>query len=255
MDAADSLLGGFASGDIVPAAEVVPALKREQDSTDDFEHLDRESKRDEAGESPTHQHGAARTATQSFLDMERDDLFVDTPRAPSVTDKQADHFADKFTDSESEADTAGESPLHRPSPPQQKSDAPLEPSIIIPQPVHDPTPVLASTPASTATPPPTPAPVPSPSPVPSAPEAKVETRSEIKLETSTAPKDMLHPAPATESKPLQKPTPPPKSALTEPEPKPEVKSEPVKAPTAHVIEAEVIFCQMGLGKHNLSVIS
>ncbi|CAK1601440.1 unnamed protein product [Parnassius mnemosyne] len=244
MDAADSLLGGLASGDIAPAAEVAPALKREQDSTDDFEHLDRESKRDEAGESPIHQHGAARTATQSFLDMERDELFVDTPRAPSVTEKQADHFADKFTDSESEADTAGESPLHRPGPPQQKSNAPPETSIVVPQPAYEPTP----TPAPTATPLPTPAPapVPTPSPVPSAPEAKVETRPESKVETSTATKDMSHPAPVTESKPLQEPTPPAKSALTDPEPKPEAKPEPVKAPTAHVIEAEVIFCQMGL---------
>ncbi|CAH2075839.1 unnamed protein product, partial [Iphiclides podalirius] len=228
------LLGGLASGDTVPAAEAVPALKREQDSTDDFEHLDRESKRDEFGESPSH-HGAARVASQNFLDMERDE-FVDTPRAPSVTDKLADHIADKFTDSESDADTAGESPLHRPEPPQQKSSVPiLEPSAAV-APARDPTLILAATPA----PPPTPAPVPIPSPAPSVPEPVVEKRAEGKATSKT---EAPHEPPAAEPKPHQEPAPQPKPAPPEP-----VKAEPVRAPTAHVIEAEVIFCQMGLGE-------
>lgn len=228
------LLGGLASGDTTVSAELTPSLKRDQDSTDDFEHLDRESKRDEFGESPSH-HGTARAATQNFLDMERDE-FVDTPRAPSVTDKLADHIADKFTDSESEADTAGESPLHRPEPPQQKSSAPTpEPSMTAPPVVHDPTPILAATPA----PPPTPAPVvPIPTPVPSVPDSIVETRSETKAASKM---EAPHEAPV--AAPKQEPAPRPKPVASDP-----AKAEPVRAPTAHVIEAEVIFCQMGLGK-------
>lgn len=226
MDSADALLGGLASGDSAPTAADAPAaetaMKRDQDSTDDFEHLDREGKR-EAGESPHRQPAAA--ATRSFLDMERE-LLAEAPRAPSAS---ADHIADKFTDSESDADTAGESPMHRPeigrgpySPelPQELGSGPFTP-----EPPFDPTPALA------------PASAPAPVPVPSAPVAPEKPLPE-------------EPKSAPEPKPeLPKPEPPkPQPVKSEPvlPPKPAA-PEPMR-PTAHVIEAEVIFCQMGLGK-------
>ncbi|CAH2107901.1 unnamed protein product [Euphydryas editha] len=239
MDSSDKLIAGLASGDgaapDVLASEAT--MKRDQDSMDDFEHLDREGKRDEHEESPLHgAHVASRHATQSFLDMERDE-FVDTPRAPSVTEK-AEHLADKFTDSESDADTAGESPLHRPEPPKLSAPAPEPP---IPA-SHDPTPVLAPTPV--------PAPTPAPPPV-VAPASSVETKAEPKKEEVVAPKP-VEPKPA---EPKPEPPPPQQKPAPEqpkqepPSPKPAPKPEPTRAPTAHVIEAEVIFCQMGLGEH------
>lgn len=238
MDSSDQLIAGLASGDgaapDVLASEAT--MKRDQDSLDDFEHLDRDGKRDEREESPLHAHGAARYATQSFLDMERDE-FVDTPRAPSVTDK-ADHLADKFTDSESDADTAGESPLHRPEPPKPSALAPEPPAPV----AHDPTPVLASTPA--------------PPVVASAPVVEIKpepTKDEI---VAPKPVDPKPAEPKPEPPPAQpKPAPeqpkqePPKPKQEPPKPKPAPKTEPPRAPTAHVIEAEVIFCQMGLGEH------
>ncbi|XP_026752186.2 reticulon-1 isoform X2 [Galleria mellonella] len=232
MDSADALLGGLASGDKGPLSESTSvaehALKRDQDSTDDFEHLDRESKQ-EAGESPLHHH---RAATQNFLDMEREDLFVDTPRAPSAAEKLSEHLADKFTDSESDADTTGESPFHRPAP-QPASAVPKAPT---PEPapavVKDPTPVLAPTPA--------------PAPVP------IVKPSEPPLEIPPEPKPVPVPEPKQEV-PKPEPTPPPKQEpvpqpkpAAQPKSPPEPKPEPTRAPTAHVIEAEVIFCQMGL---------
>lgn len=229
MDSADALLGGLASGDTAPAPEAPPqpdaALKREQDSTDDFEHLDRDSKQ-EAGESPLHQH---RTATQSFLDMERDE-FVDTPRAPSAADKLADQLADKFTDSESDADTAGESPLHRPEPraePKPSAPAP-EPSAPL---MLDPTPVLAPTSAV--------APVAFTPAKPEIPEVHPEPKP--RTPTPEPKKEPMKPEPV--APPKVEPAPQPKPA-----PAPVPKAEPIRVPTAHIIEAEVIFCQMGLGK-------
>ncbi|XP_069356180.1 reticulon-3 isoform X2 [Maniola hyperantus] len=213
MDKADKLIAGLASGDgASPEERPEAALKREHDSTDDFEHL----KRDDTEPAP--QPAAARHATQSFLDMERDE-FVDSPRAPS-----ADQLADKFTDSESDADTAGESPLHRAEPSRSPAAAPAPPAPV----ALDPTPVLAPTPAA-----------PAPASAPAAP------------------------APAPEPQPKEEPVAPPKPAVPKPEPpkpesvqaQPEPPSrkppaepapEPPRAPVAHVIEAEVIFCQMGL---------
>ncbi|XP_053613145.1 reticulon-1 isoform X2 [Plodia interpunctella] len=211
MDSADALLGGLAGGDaVVPigASHSEQSLKRDQDSTDDFEHLDRESKH-ETNESPLHQ---PRIASQNFLAMERDDPFVDMPRAPSVAEKLADQLADKFTDSESDADTAGESPLHRPNPvPQAKPTVPTpEPTPV----ALDPTPVLAPTPA--------PAPVLKPASEPIPPE----------------PKPTLVPEPVQPPLVAPAPAPAPQPAAATPEP--------ARAPVAHVIEAEVIFCQMGL---------
>ncbi|KAM3959557.1 reticulon [Aphomia sociella] len=225
MDSADALLGGLASGDKAPLPEgapiAVPALKRDQDSTDDFEHLDRESKQ-EPGESPHHQH---RAATQNFLDMEREELFVDTPRAPSAADKLSDQLADKFTDSESDADTAGESPLHRPIPQPAMPTAPTPEPVAVAKP--DPTPVLAPTPA------------PAPAPTPKLSEPLLDIHPEPKptpvIETK---QDVRKPEPTPP--PKQEPAPQPKPASPEP------KVEPTRVPTAHVIEAEVIFCQMGL---------
>ncbi|XP_013178823.1 PREDICTED: reticulon-3-like isoform X2 [Papilio xuthus] len=225
------LLGDFASGDAVPASEAPPSqtLKRDQDSTDDFEHLEREGKKDEFGESPSHQHGTARAATQNFLEMERDE-FVDTPRAPSVTDKLADHIADKFTDSESEADTAGESPLHRPKPPVHVDTAPAaEVTKQEPRAQPDPAPLQAAEPATTAAPPPTPAPF-----VHSLPPELSETGIEARVEPATPAAEAPHKAPSQPAAPATA------------APATESKPESVRAPTAHVIEAEVIFCQMGL---------
>ncbi|XP_063625820.1 reticulon-1 isoform X2 [Cydia splendana] len=208
MDGTDDLLGGF--GDQTPAAAPLPPMKREQDSTDDFEHLGREGRDD--SESP--RHGPARLATQNFLDMERD-VFADPPRAPSATDKLADQLADKFTDSESDADTAGESPLHRPAP--------------VSAPAPDPTPVLAPAPVPAAVLPPAPAPAPTPAPPAELP------RPEPPKPVESAPK----PAPA--------PAPAPVVAAPKPAPEPPKPApEPSRTPVAHVIEAEVIFCQMGL---------
>ncbi|XP_041982649.1 reticulon-3 isoform X2 [Aricia agestis] len=232
MDKADSLLLGLTAGDKtipdVPSAE--SAMKRDQDSTDDFEHLEGESKREEFGESPLHSaHPTSRHATQNFLDMERD-IFVDTPRAPSVTEK-ADHIADKFTDSESDADTAGESPMHRPEPPKavapeqtKPMDRASEPAAI----AHDSTPILEPTPA----------------PIPIAPkmsEPVIESKPEIKPEPVVQPPAASPPTRVPEAAPAPKeeaPSPKPATTVTKPEP--------ARAPTAHVIEAEVIFCQMGL---------
>ncbi|XP_060803642.1 reticulon-3 isoform X2 [Amyelois transitella] len=229
MESADSLLGGLAGGDTVPvpagASHPEQTLKRDQDSTDDFEHLDRESKQD-ANESPLHQ---PRIASQNFIDMERDDPFVDMPRAPSAADKLADQLADKFTDSESDADTAGESPLHRPEPPLPKPKEPTpEPTIV----AFDPTPVLAPTSA----PPPTPAPVSTPAPAPIVkplPEPPVQIHPE--------------PKPAVQVQETPKPAPAPAPVKMDPASQPaSVPNEPARVPVAHVIEAEVIFCQMGL---------
>ncbi|CAH0581066.1 unnamed protein product [Chrysodeixis includens] len=212
MDGADALLGGLASGDTAPGSDappVEPTMKRDQDSTDDFEHLERDGRR-EAGESPHRQSAAV---TRSFLDMERE-LLVDAPRAPSAS---ADHIADKFTDSESDADTAGESPMHRP----ELARA----AAYTPEPPLDPTPVLA---------PAAPVLAPSPAPVPSAPEKplpeepKPAAVPELKAETPKP--EIAKPEPAK-----SEPTLPQKPAAPEP-----------LRPTAHVIEAEVIFCQMGL---------
>ncbi|CAH0702633.1 unnamed protein product [Spodoptera exigua] len=215
MDSADALLGGLASGDSVPAGEIPPlepTMKRDQDSMDDFEHLDRDGKKD-AGESPHRQPAAA---TRSFLDMERE-LLSEPPRAPSAS---ADHIADKFTDSESDADTAGESPIHRVEP---RTEA-VRAAGYTPEPPSDPTPVL----------PPAAAPAPISPPAPSAPMAPEKPLPE-------------------EPKPAKSPEPTPEPPIVEPVPK---QSEPVPPPKpvapepkrqiAHVIEAEVIFCQMGL---------
>lgn len=232
MDNVEDLLGGLESGDKGPAAPP-PPMKREQDSTDDFEHLEREGRRDEAGESPLHSAPAARLASQNFLDMERDE-FVDQPRAPSAADKLADQLADKFTDSESDAD-AGESPLHRPAPPPPASQP-------------DPTPVLAPAPAPVPTPAPAPAPVPVATPAPEpAPVARPEPVAPPKVEPAAS-----APAPASVPAPAPKPEP----VVAPPEPAVPLKpaKEPSRTPIAHVIEAEVIFCQMGLGKTLLSCI-
>ncbi|XP_050347091.1 reticulon-1 isoform X2 [Nymphalis io] len=239
MDSSDKVIGGLASGDsATPDVLTSEAnMKRDQDSMDDFEHLDREGKRDDHEGSPIHgAHGAARHVTQSFLDMERDE-FVDTPRAPSVTEK-AEHLADKFTDSESDADTAGESPLHRPEPPKQSAQTPEPP---VPA-THDPTPTLAPTHA--------------PSPV-LPPMPTVETKSELVKEV-VSPKpvepELADPKPQPPppqpkpepEQPKQEPPSPKPTPESKPEPKQEPKPEPQRNPTAHVIEAEVIFCQMGL---------
>ncbi|KAJ8731052.1 hypothetical protein PYW08_002465 [Mythimna loreyi] len=213
MDSADALLGGLASGDPAAVADAPlaePAMKRDQDSTDDFEHLDREGKR-EATESPQ-RHSAA--ATRSFLDMERE-LLTEAPRAPSAS---ADHIADKFTDSESDADTAGESPMHRAEPRAEAGRAGYTP-----EPPHDPTPVLA----------PAPAPVLAPS-APVAPEKPLPEEPKL----PATPEPVLEPPKPEPPKPepvKTEPVLPPKSAAPEP-----------KRQVAHVIEAEVIFCQMGL---------
>lgn len=224
MDSGDDApLRGLASGDTYPTTALEPAplpvLKRDHDSTDDFEHLDSESKPE--GESPHH----PRTVTQSFLDMERD-VFVEPGRASSLADK-LDHIADKFTDSESDADTAGESPLHRPAPPVPAplvdllAEQPPAPASAVPL-----TPVPAK-PVTLVAEQPAPAPAPA-SDVPAAPVAKV---------SEAAPPAPTKPAAAA---PQQPPPPPPVSLPAA--------DEPARAPIAHVIEAEVIFCQMGLGK-------
>lgn len=219
MDSADALLGGLASGDpvaVVDAPPLVPAMKRDQDSTDDFEHLDREGKR-EAAESPHRQPAAA--ATRSFLDMERE-LLAEAPRAPSAS---ADHIADKFTDSESDADTAGESPMHRAEPRAEAGRAGYTP-----EPPHDPTPVLA----------PAAAPAPVPAPAPSAPVAPEKPLPEEPKPTSPEPAaEPSKPEPPKLEPVKSEPVLPPKPAAPEP-----------KRQVAHVIEAEVIFCQMGLGE-------
>lgn len=238
MDSADNLLGSLASGDSAGPEVLVPqpaaAMKRDQDSTDDFEHLDRDGKRDEPEESPLHgAHGAARHATQSFLDMERDE-FIDSPRAPSGADK-TDHLADKFTDSESDADTAGESPLHRPQPLKRSAPAP-EPSAPV---VPDPTLVLAPAPAAP--------PVASAPGVEPKPEPKPESMAPSNLALSPAPQVQLLPASVTAPGPEPEPV-RPERKVPSPEPAP-IDSKPQaekRTAVAHVIEAEVIFCQMGL---------
>ncbi|CAG4967015.1 unnamed protein product [Colias eurytheme] len=245
MDGADTLLAGLASGDRASADVLVPepAMKRDQDSMDDFEHLDREGKKEEVGESPLHMpQSTTRNATQSFLDMERDE-FLDTPRAPSVTEK-SDHLADKFTDSESDA---GESPLHRPVPPATHARDPTpEPSAPM-----DPTPALIPAPAQKA-----PEPVPEPTPALKTEIVAAPTISEPKEEAKPVTKEIKDPEPAPALPPAAAPKPEPIPEKKEPvaekkEPAPakapaESKPEPTRGPTAHVIEAEVIFCQMGL---------
>lgn len=228
MESADALLGDLASGDSAPAMEpqnIAPSMKRDQDSTDDFEHLDRETKPD-TGESPQHHN---RAATQNFLEMERD-FIADTPLVPSSVKQE--HLADKFTDSESDADTAGESPMHiaqsKPSAPTPEPPAPAAAdavhAVVPEQPVHAPAP-------------PTPAPVAPPTVVIKPPEVKPDP-------VEAAPVIPEPPAPT----PVAAPTAPP--AVKKPEQAPQPKPAPVEPtrPAAHIIEAEVIFCQMGLGK-------
>ncbi|GBP53576.1 hypothetical protein EVAR_79790_1 [Eumeta japonica] len=285
MDNADT----FASSALAGGDKAIPphetGLKREQDSVDDFEHLGGEtSRREELGASPFHER---KMATQSFLDTEREEMFVQPVRAElaipnqppvgSLIDKIVDHVADKFTDSESDADTAGESPLHRPE--SARVDQELSPSVA----VADPTPVLA----------PSPAPEPS-KPIPSAsteqkfdvkpelPSKQVLEHFESEISSPKLEPEPLKPEsivskmeqkiskmdPLVEPVPISAPFKHEPSAPLEPEPaplKPEaapLKPAPVapapakpappptfdesRSPTAHVIEAEVIFCQMGL---------
>ncbi|KAJ2942525.1 hypothetical protein O0L34_g1991 [Tuta absoluta] len=224
MDSADALLGGLGGGDKAlpdPLSAPPPAMKRDHDSTDDFEHLERSGQ-----ESPFH----ASSATQNLLDMEREQFAE--PRAPSAGSQHA--LADKFTDSESDAEA---SPMHRPAPPAPVPAA-AEPLVAL-----DPTPPLqpAAVPPPlqpAAVPPPLqPAAVPPPraeplAPTPAPPPPKEEP---------APPKPAPAPQPKVEPPPQPKPEPP---APKEPAPP---KSEPPK-PVAHVIEAEVIFCQMGLGE-------
>ncbi|CAG9113646.1 unnamed protein product [Plutella xylostella] len=215
------LLGSLATGDSGPEVPVTQPLKREQDSVDDFEHLEREGKREE---SPFHHPAAARTATQGFLDTEREELFVDTPRAPSAADKLSDHLADKFTDSESEV-SASESPLHRPEPPPHArpgAPTPEPASLLDTAPFHD------TLPADPIKPDPIPEVKPEPKP---APAPAVEVKPVVPEHAPAKPA----PAPA----PAKEPAPQPKPAAKEPEAS-------RTTPVAHVIEAEVIFCQMGL---------
>lgn len=216
------------SGDMTSDKPKTPELlKREHDSLDDFEHLDKDGKREDFLESSYHQQPeVARVMSQSFLDNERE-LFVDAPRAPSVdklSDKMSDHLADKFTDSES--DTAGESPMHRPHVPAH----------------HDIT-LVDTTPLMKPAPAPQP-PVSKPISEPLIPDFEPVKLAPIKIDPVP-----LKPEPA--------PFEPVKPVIKEPEPvKPtsDVKApakivpEAPKSPPAHVIEAEVIFCRMGLGK-------
>lgn len=213
MEGADALLGGLAGGDKAPGldAPLPPTLvpmKREHDSTDDFEHLERGGQ--DAGEIAP---AGPRAASQSFLDMERDE-FHEQPRALSAADRLADQLADKFTDSESDADTTGESPLHRAQPPPAAAAPPVQPAP--PEPAlltFNPTPVV--TPASAV--------------------AYREPSPEPLLKLSAEPQPKQEPKQQPKVDPV-----PPKPKDPSPPPKPK--------PVAHVIEAEVIFCQMGLGE-------
>lgn len=244
MDSADDLLGGLASGggDSAPHTAPLQPLKRDPDSTDDFEHLQ---------ESPVH---ASRAVTQSFLDMERD-LF-ETPRAPSAADR-LDHLADKFTDSESDADTA-ESPMHRPAPAVPATNAAAPPVSS-----HEAAPLLAPFADKPAPAPPTPEPAPTPALAEPAKPALVPVEP---LKPAPVPIELPKHAPAEPPKPApveQKPVPAPVE-IPKPAPAPVEPSKhapqpsapqpsplqpvQVRAPVAHVIEAEVIFCQMGLGE-------
>lgn len=213
MEGADALLGGLAGGDKAPGldAPLPPTLvpmKREHDSTDDFEHLERGGQ--DAGEVAP---AGPRAASQSFLDMERDE-FHEPPREVSVADRLSDQLADKFTDSESDADTTGESPLHRAQPPPAAAAPPVQPAA--------PEPALLS---FESTPPLAPAPIVAPREPTPEPLVKLSAEPEPKQQPKL---DPLPPKP-------RDPSPPPKS-------------KPVPKPVAHVIEAEVIFCQMGLGE-------
>lgn len=246
MESADALLRGLAHGDTVLESHPESAMKRDQDSTDDFEHLEGEGKQ-EAGESPLHQH---RSATQSFLDMERSPA-AEPPRAPSVTDKLVDHIADKFTDSESDADTAGESPLHRPAPSAPSAPSPEPPAL----PARDPTSVLA--PTSVHVPVPAPSSVSAATPAPAPVSAEIPAPASIPTEKpAPTPLPIVTPAPSIVEK-QEKPEVKPVASAPAPKPEPELKPKPVerepvvapRSPTAHVIEAEVIFCQMGLGEY------
>lgn len=222
MEGADALLGGLAGGDKAPGLDaplpptLVP-LKREHDSTDDFEHLERGGQ--DAGEVA---HGGPRAASQSFLDMERDE-FHEPPRALSGADRLVDQLADKFTDSESDADTTGESPLHRAQPPPAAAAPPVQPA--------PPEPALLSF-----------EPIPVPAPAPAV--APREPSPEPLLKLSAEPESKQEPKQQPKVEPL-----PPKPRDPSPPPKPK----PVPKPVAHVIEAEVIFCQMGLGESILVI--
>lgn len=220
MEGADALLGGLAGGDKAPVldAPLPPTLvpmKREHDSTDDFEHLERGSQ--DAGEDA---QTGPRVASQNFLDMERDE-FRDPPRALSTADRLVDQLADKFTDSESDADTTGESPLHRAQPPPAAAAPPVQPA--------PPEPALLSFD-------PTPVPAPAPAPAVAPREASPEPLLKLSVEPEPKQQPKVEPLPPK----VRDPSPPPK-------PKPAPK------PVAHVIEAEVIFCQMGLGESILVI--
>lgn len=183
------LLGDFSGGDIV-SEKPFPgdSLKREQNSLDDFEHLESDNKREETGESSLNLLEGVRSSTHNFLESERD-MFVDQPRAPSA-DKLSDHMAEKFTDSESDA--AGESPMHRPA---------EKPFRATPEPFIDQTPPVMP--------------------------------KFVEPIKPSAPKEEIKPVPVEPSVPKQEPKVAPK--LVE-----------QTRPPAQVIEAEVIFCQMGL---------
>lgn len=214
MEGADALLGGLAGGDKAPGldAPLPPTLvpmKREHDSTDDFEHLERGGQ--DAGEIAP---AGPRAASQSLLDMERDE-FHEPPRALSAADRLADQLADKFTDSESDADTTGESPLHRAQPPPAAAAPPVQPEPALLS--FDPITVLAP---ATAT-------------------AHREPSPEPLLKLSAEPEPKQEPKQQSKVDPV-----PPKPK----DPSPPLKPKPVPKPVAHVIEAEVIFCQMGLGE-------
>lgn len=247
MDKSESPLGALARGDVDGKNNDQSGLKREQDSVDDFEHLEGEAtKRDDFNDSPIH-HLNAGAASQSFLDTEREELFVQPPRvsAPTkenLTDKVIDHLADKFTDSESEA-SVGESPIHRAVPKAEPTlpivTEALKPNAPSESTYRDPTPVLAPTPTPTTPSVPMPTPAPETTPTPAATPAPA---SVSKPDTEPAAAPVTKPAPTPIHK--EEPMPIPKATPSKPEPSPPPAS---RAP-AHVIEAEVIFCQMGLGE-------
>ncbi|XP_050669762.1 reticulon-3 isoform X2 [Leptidea sinapis] len=206
MTSADALLSGLASGDSAPGAPPEPAMKRDQDSLDDFEHLDREGRKVEG--SPAR---ASAAVSQSFIDMER---------APSATER-LEHLADKFTDSESDAEPA-ESPRRVPQP-APPADTNADEDLLGFKSTEDDAKVIQDKSKV----------VPEPAPVSPAPAA-VSPQAES---SSAAPVPTVVPV-AAPSPPQVDPAPP--AAKVTP------REEPPRAPTAHIIEAEVIFCRMGL---------
>lgn len=203
----------LAPSSATPPSMPSPDIKREHDSIDDFEHLDKdpspakETEKKVLGDFGDFM-GDVRYDTQSFLDLERDKVGVDAPNfsatisppQPSIVQEcdEGNEFADSreelspapsedsFEDSGAPDRSLPPSPAHVPF--AASAPPPVAAPVLTPAPA--PAPVVVPTPA------PVPEPIVKPTPVPVSSPAPVPSPAPIKPPTSAPP-----PPPHASSKP------------------------------------------------------